>query len=499
MREVTVLNGQTIFDIAIQSCGNVESAYDIALLNDIDVFSYPQPGTTLNVPDVVNKQVIKMFEQDKPTSKVVQDAPTQITKTDISYSDLLFLRNNGILQAGHFYCITDYVATTVQRKTRASKHRFNVIVQAVTNYELSETAKVCAIDGDDYFDKNKLNAWEIKYCLDNDTSRFAWADAVNGKGVIYHMCDENGNSAPYDFKNILFGDNYTFELSGEDFSLNGTYCRNNVIRPYVVNGVQMLNGNLCNNLYEGECSGNFFDYNCHDNYLVDNCFNNSFGEGCYGNTLYYNCYNNVFGISCNNNILEDSCANNVFMSGCGNNTFGILCSDNYLSQSCRGNEFKRGSSRNYLEPYCRYNTLGNGSSNNRFSSRCENNTLGDNAIGNTFGAGCQNNTLGKYCQYNSYGNYCMNISFRGRPDLTTSVVEYVQNCHVSDGCSYLVIHTRPRSTAILKNVMVKGGVSGTSSEYQCITVLEYNAEYEIMVARNTSGEIITYCEADLVQ
>ena len=499
MSTVTVLNGQTIFDIAIQSCGNVELAYDIALLNDIDVFSYPQPGTTLKVPDVVNKQVIKMFEQDKPTSKVVQDAPTQITKTDISYSDLLFLRNNGILQAGHFYCITDYVATTVQRNTRASKHRFNVIVQAVTNYELSEVAKVCAIDGDDYFAKNKLNAWEIKYCLDNDTGRFAWADAVNGKGVIYHMCDENGNSAPYDFKNILFGDNYTFELSGEDFSLNGTYCRNNVIRPYVVNGVQMLNGNLCNNLYEGECSGNFFDYNCHDNYLVDNCFNNSFGEGCYGNTLYYNCYNNVFGISCNNNILEDSCANNVFMSGCGNNTFGILCSDNYLSQACRGNEFKRGSSRNYLEPYCRYNTLGNGSSNNRFSSRCENNTLGDNAIGNTFGAGCQNNTLGKYCQYNSYGNYCMNISFRSQPNINATVVDYVQNCHVSDGCSYLVIYTRPRSTAILKNVMVKGGVYGTSSEYQYITVLEYNAEYEIMVARNTSGEIITYCEADLAQ
>ena len=22
----------------------------------------------------------------------------------------------------------------------------------------------------------KLEAWEIKYCIDNDTSRFAWAD-----------------------------------------------------------------------------------------------------------------------------------------------------------------------------------------------------------------------------------------------------------------------------------------------------------------------------------
>ena len=499
MREVTVLNGQTVFDIAIQSCGDVSMAYDIALLNGIDVFSYPQPGTTLKVPDVVNKQVIKMFEQDKPTSKVVQDAPTQITKTDISYSDLLFLRNNGILQAGHFYCITDYVATTVQRNTRASKHRFNVIVQAVTNYELSEVAKVCAIDGDDYFAKNKLNAWEIKYCLDNDTGRFAWADAVNGKGVIYHMCDENGNSAPYDFKNILFGDNYTFELSGEDFSLNGTYCRNNVIRPYVVNGVQMLNGNLCNNLYEGECSGNFFDYNCHDNYLVDNCFNNSFGQQCSGNMLYYGCYNNVFGVDCRNNTLDESCSNNYLMSNCWNNEFGILCHDNFFSQGCSNNVLKSRSMRNYLDPYCRYTQIGVSGSNNRFGARCNNNTLGDESIGNTFGPGCQNNILGKYCQENSYGSYCMNISFRSQPNINATVVDYVQNCHVSDGCSYLVIYTRPRSTAILKNVMVKGGVYGTSSEYQCITVLEYNAEYEIMVARNTSGEIITYCEADLAQ
>lgn len=66
--KVTVLNGQTIFDIAIQSCGNVESAYDIALMNDIDMFSGLKTGMTLNVPDVVNKRVVKIFEQEKPAS-----------------------------------------------------------------------------------------------------------------------------------------------------------------------------------------------------------------------------------------------------------------------------------------------------------------------------------------------------------------------------------------------------------------------------------------------
>ena len=498
MKPIKVLNGQSVFDIAISACGNMESAYEIAGINNIDVFSYPAPGTILQVPGVAETKVTKLFASDKPVSKVVQTAPKP-SAVDMAYSELKFLRDNGAMIPGYNYRIIDYVTTTTQRGTSTANHRFNVIVKAISNYELSETAYACAIEGDGYFDKNKLTAWRIKYCLDNDTARFAWADAADGKGVIYYMRDENNNSAPYDFKNILFGENYTFELSGEDFSLNGLYCRNNEIRPYIVDGIQHLNNNLCNNLYEGECSNNFFDYNCHDNYLVDNCFNNSFGEGCYMNTLYYNCCNNVFGTNCSGNVLEDSCANNVFMSSCSNNTFGILCSDNYLSQDCRCNVFMRGSARNCLEPYCRYITLGNGSSNNRFGPRCSNNTLGENAVGNTFGAGCQNNTLGSDCRYNSWGNYCMNTSYRIGTHLEARLMDNVRQCHVSDGCSYIVISAHPLdSSDVLQNAFVKAGVSGTSAEYVCATV-PLNAEYEVMLAKNTAGEVVVYCEADLVQ
>ena len=31
-----------------------------------------------------------------------------------------------------------------------------------------------------------MNAWELKYCLDNDKALFDWAD-THGKGVIYYM------------------------------------------------------------------------------------------------------------------------------------------------------------------------------------------------------------------------------------------------------------------------------------------------------------------------
>ena len=47
-----------------------------------------------------------------------------------------------------------------------------------------------------------IPAWELKYSLDNDTTKYAWADEINGKGVIYWLKDEYGNECPYDFKNI---------------------------------------------------------------------------------------------------------------------------------------------------------------------------------------------------------------------------------------------------------------------------------------------------------
>ena len=56
----------------------------------------------------------------------------------------------------------------------------------------------------------QLSTWEIKYCLDNAINRFEWA-SPSGKGVIYYMKDEWGNECPYDFKNILFEGNYTFQ------------------------------------------------------------------------------------------------------------------------------------------------------------------------------------------------------------------------------------------------------------------------------------------------
>ena len=136
---------------------------------------------------------------------------------NITYANLVELRNNSKLIAGMQYRITDYVTTTAQENTRSAGHQFDVIVTADNANTLNEVARACLHEGDTYFSEAgaKLEAWQIWYSLDNDAERFAWADAENGKGVIYRMIDEWNNDIPYDFKNIIYIQipNYPVRLS----------------------------------------------------------------------------------------------------------------------------------------------------------------------------------------------------------------------------------------------------------------------------------------------
>lgn len=122
----------------------------------------------------------------------------------ITYSELKTLKDGSQLVQGTFYRITDYVTTTTQSGTKSANHPFDVIVLALSENALSEEAKAALHEGDTYFADSDISAWELKYCLDNDKTKFEWADETNGKGVIYQMIDENRNNCPYDFKNIMF-------------------------------------------------------------------------------------------------------------------------------------------------------------------------------------------------------------------------------------------------------------------------------------------------------
>lgn len=260
----------------------------------------------------------------------------------LTYQELFSLRASSGLLPGAFYRITDYVTTTSQEKTQSAGHQFDVIVLALTNDTLAERAWACHHEGDTYFQNSHLEAWQIWYCLDNDSDRFEWSVPASdgGKGVIYRMIDEFNNDCPYDFKNIQFIINgraeYTFynaeDLDGSSYS--------NTVKPFSeTRGAQELNRIIFNS----NCWGNSFGNDCKDNQLGIFCCNNRFGNNCTGNRFGNNCTGNSFGNDCHNNSLPNFCTFNNFGNSCAR-----ISLIGYLAGS--------------VAPYARFNTFGDGCS-----------------------------------------------------------------------------------------------------------------------------------------
>lgn len=112
--------------------------------------------------------------------------------TEITYKELVTLRNESKLVPGMQYRITDYETFVAPRETsmdtKSAGHQFDIIVTADSESVLNEKARAIQHEGDTYFANSNLAAWEIWYCLDNDKDRFAWA-----RKPLYYGKDTNGN------------------------------------------------------------------------------------------------------------------------------------------------------------------------------------------------------------------------------------------------------------------------------------------------------------------
>lgn len=142
-----------------------------------------------------------------------EELSEQVSKMQaVTYANLKTMRDGGELVPGRLYRITDYVTTLPEKVNdftgevmeRSAGHAYDLVVVALSGSVLSENALAMLHDGDEYFAGANLAAWQLKYCLDNDTERFRWLASANGKGVVYWMKDEWGNEASFDFKNIQF-------------------------------------------------------------------------------------------------------------------------------------------------------------------------------------------------------------------------------------------------------------------------------------------------------
>ena len=262
----------------------------------------------------------------------------QSNYTNISYNKLVNLRNNSALQTGVLYRITDYVTTTSQEDTKSAGIPFDIIVMATSNNTLSEDAK--AAHRYSYFLNEKLDSWEIKYCLDNDNTRFEWADTTNGKGVIYYMKDEFNNEAWYDFKNIQFlrtaswfteNPNFPTQFTEDKYFYTFSAVNNSVITD--------------DSLYST-------NYHATDNHLGRNTSKIT----KLNNTIFIDKVNNgVF-----NNIIADGHSNNTFGQSVWNNRIGHNFSNNIIYKIFQYNNVSPKFTNNKVKDNFAYNEIGAG-------------------------------------------------------------------------------------------------------------------------------------------
>lgn len=124
-----------------------------------------------------------------------------------TWSELKAMRDGGTLVPGQQYRITDY-HTTVSNQSELTKittptYQFDIIVTAETASNLSEDARTAYRSGTNINNQWYFDLCKVKYCIDNDTNRFMWANS-SGTGVIYWMKDPWNCEAWFDFTNIKF-------------------------------------------------------------------------------------------------------------------------------------------------------------------------------------------------------------------------------------------------------------------------------------------------------
>ena len=411
----------------------------------------------------------------KTKTEVENEIKTKFSNlTEITWSSLKSLVSAGTLIPGMKYRITDYNCTTTQDYTRSAGHQFDIIVDALDKNTLSENASAInhsVSNGEtDYFADCDLNAWKIWYCLDNDKTRFAWADDTktnnkeNGRGVIYRMIDEFGNDCPYDFKNIQFQrvDANTITVIHSqyynDYSANVESFFNSTKNtvPFKYQYLRWLTSSqavqegfsdflgmtneqiissglyyciLDHKLYEDDpgllasvtsitdnnskwlytfSTTTFTDSSL--NGYANNVFSNKVGVYLSESVMFlsHTCF---IGTNCYSNTFGNNCYSNTFGNSCSDNTFGNNCYNITFGDGCYGNTFGNDCFGNTFGNYCFGNTFGGSCDYNTFGNYCNYNTFGGGSYYNTFGNTCRSNTFGNYCNSNIFGNSCYYNAF----------------------------------------------------------------------------------------
>jgi hypothetical protein len=388
-----------------------------------------------------------------------------------TWSKLKAMRDNSQLTVGCLYRITDYETIISGEDVQSAGHVFDIIVLATDVNVLSEDAMAVhsARDTEGYFASSKLEAWELKYCLDNDQTRFTWAGSAGSwfavlendidNTIILDLISENDTTYEgYPYKFTAYNDGMQAELyiahlelqNGEEiipniFVAGGEVMYNEVPITSIEKSNSTAKGVIWNmtDEYNNSCGYDFKNVQfkrykitaTKENPSENECafFNKYAGLLTYNDSfpklpngyiidendsifLYTFSYIDIDGSVKDNSIGGDFMEIGMSISLCRNNIMDPAILD-YFYRSLNNNVFITTLSDSPATLIIVNNKLGLSCYNNTFVGTSQQNTLGEycyeivlgNSSFNVFDNGCKDITLGNNCQGNIFTSACDGI------------------------------------------------------------------------------------------
>jgi peptidoglycan hydrolase CwlO-like protein len=427
---------------------------------------------------------------------VVEDS---IGIEQITYDNLVQLRNDKLLIPGKKYRITDYVTTTTQENTQSAGHQFDIIVTALTENELSEIASACYHEenyNEDNLENLYISEFNSEYGWNGGGCAFTHSGIRYIDGNIYiEYEDNNNNILIFDFNDkskIYFDSSDVIKFIpsyyiAPDYGYNDL-TENNVSLlgddgfyvPYISTYDNMVDGNetQISISIRKEFNRNYFkNLGCNLSawkiwYSLDNSDRFAWadvenGKGViyrmideWGNDCPYDFKNIQFIKTTDDEIIKSytfSLRKEITIDMSSSISKGIdikdtsIAGNNGLLLNFGGNI--AGVHNNVIKPYiplgesennkqylnnicfCGYGVKFRGYNNNSFSNNCYNNVFGDNCNNNTFGNNCHNNIFGNGCYYNTLGDTCSSNTF-GISCYNNTFGNHSYSNTLGDSCGY---------------------------------------------------------------
>ena len=523
--------------------GEVDTLFE-EITNEIDRATKEETAINAKIPSAASSTNLLADR-----NWVTTNAGTTIATT---WNELKTLRDSSQLIKGATYRITDYQCTTTQFDTQSAGHQFDILVIADDVNVLNENARAVIHSGDTYFANSKLSAWELKYSLDNDTDRFAWASNASSNPKIYTI------DLWFEYKGTLDIDGTTYYLwynSEFNWFEEGTLgylatteqqpsigAKTNVVNidtPAIVN--PYYTPTITNALFPSTENGkgviyymkDEFDNECHYDFkniqfkriatLVSSSSSySSYNDSVFNSYHYWattdytpsglkldegtitpeyiwaytfhDAINNSDGSLNNAGLVYNNSIDTyqVYVSIDETNENKVIqLNDIVLYYQVIDDENFYGIYNNKFKNNCHTITISQNCYSNIFNDGCYENTFGNGCNNNVFSSDCYDNTFGNECSFNAFGNHCYDNKFSNNCNYNI-FGRYVSTSEFNYNCSYNIF-----GSECIRNFFNYNCSYNTLNERCQGQQFGYGCNYNILGAKSSSLIFGNACEYNI--